>query len=178
MQASASRYSSSSKVISASRYSSSSRASYSSSSSSLAHCYATSASLASAYSATATPTTCAPKYTAGATTISGTGTLPKPTSFVKRSGEALTLDGTNFRIVGPNIYWLCSDENIAGVAKGTPTDKGRIREALAIAVAMGANTVRLMSCGVSVGSSNSLEPTLNKFADDDSDVWDTHDYVL
>lgn len=30
----------------------------------------------------------------------------------------------------------------------------RVREALAIAVAMGANTVRLMSCGVSVGSNN------------------------
>ena len=88
------------------------------------------------------------------------------------------LDGSNFRIVGPNIYWLCADENIAGVAKGTPTDKGRVREALAIAVAMGANTVRLMSCGVSVGSSNSLEPTLGNFADDDSKVWDTHDYTL
>lgn len=30
----------------------------------------------------------------------------------------------------------------------------RVREALAIAVAMGANTVRFMSCGVSVGSNN------------------------
>ncbi|BGP27836.1 hypothetical protein JCM10295v2_006814 [Rhodotorula toruloides] len=55
---------------------------------------------------------------------------------VKRRGQQLTLNGGNFRIAGPNIYWL------------------RVREALAIAVAMGANTVRLMSCGVSVGSNN------------------------
>jgi len=68
--------------------------------------------------------TCAASYTAGATTVSGTGTLPKPTSFVKRSGQKLTLNGKMFRIAGPNIYWLCQDENIAGVAKGTPTDKG------------------------------------------------------
>jgi len=113
-----------SRATSVSRYTSSSQASYSSSSSSLAHCYVTSASLASAYSATPTPTTCASQYTGGATTISGTGTLPKPTAFVQRSGEQLTLGGATFRIVGPNIYWLCQDENISGVAKGTPTDKG------------------------------------------------------
>ena len=53
-----------------------------------------------------------------------------------------------------------------------------MREALAIAVAMGANTVRLTSCGVSVGSANSLEPTLGNFADDSSDVWDIHSYVI
>ncbi|SGY60627.1 BQ5605_C007g04458 [Microbotryum silenes-dioicae] len=96
--------------------------------------------------------TCAPAYTAGGTTISGTGTLPKATSYVKRasSGQGLTLDGATYRIVGTNIYWLCNDENIAGVSKGTPTDKTRVREALAIAVAMGANTIRLTSCGTSV----------------------------
>lgn len=49
----------------------------------------------------------------------------------------------------------------------------RIREALAIAVAMGANTVRLMSCGVSVGSVNSLSPTLGTYSN-----WDTHDYAI
>lgn len=73
---------------------------------------------------------------------------------------------------------MSQDENIAGVAKGTPTDKGRVREALAIAVAMGANTVRLTSCGTSVGSSNSLQPSLNSVAAAGSAVWDIHDYVI
>jgi len=49
----------------------------------------------------------------------------------------------------------------------------RVREALAIAVAMGANTVRLTSCGVSVGGANSIEPTLGNYGN-----WDTHDYVI
>lgn len=93
--------------------------------------------------------------------ITGTGNLPKPTSFVKRStsGLGLTLDGSPFRVAGTSeftlvaestfnllivnfidIYWLCNDENIGIV--NSYTDKSRIREALAIAVAMGANTVR------------------------------------
>lgn len=45
---------------------------------------------------------CASSYTP-LTMITGTGTLPKPTSFVKWSGRSqfLTLDGTPFRVVGP-----------------------------------------------------------------------------
>ena len=39
----------------------------------------------------------------------------------------------------PHYSWLCNDENVAPV--NGYTDKGRIREALAISVAMGANTV-------------------------------------
>lgn len=83
-----------------------------------------SAATTSASASTSQASTCAASYTGGATTISGTGTLPKPTAFVKRSGQQLTLGGQTYRIAGPNIYWLCQDENIAGVAKGTPTDKG------------------------------------------------------
>lgn len=88
-----------------------------------------------------TPTTCAPTYTADQT-ITGTGTLPKPSTFVRKdpNSQVLQLDGTPFTIVGPNIYWLCQDENVS--PPYTVTNKGRVREALAMAVAMGANTVR------------------------------------
>lgn len=118
---------------------------------------ATRTSSSNAAMTTTRAASCAPTYVA-AIMISGTGTLPKPSSFVKKSsGQGLTLDGSNFRIVGPSasllltvkiahradldIYWLCSDENTAPMFG--PVDKGRIREALAIAVAMGGNTVRL-----------------------------------
>ncbi|GAA6037508.1 hypothetical protein JCM8097_008224 [Rhodosporidiobolus ruineniae] len=126
---------------------------------------------------TASASTCAPTYTGAATTIRGTGTLPKPTAFVKRSGTDLTLSGRSYRIVGPNIYWLCQDENFGPI--GSYTDKGRVREALAIAVAMGANTIRVLSCGISVGTNNgntfNLEPTFNDF---NLAALDIRDYVL
>ncbi|GAA5982721.1 hypothetical protein JCM11641_007767 [Rhodosporidiobolus odoratus] len=119
--------------------------------------------------------TCAARYTGGATTISGTGTLPKPTAFVTRSGQQLKLGSANYRIVGPNIYWLCSDEN--SVPWAAPPDKGRVREALAIAVAMGANTIRIHTCGISVGPNNpyNLEPSKGVY---NSTLWDIRDYVL
>ena len=47
---------------------------------------------------------CAPVYT-NSKTINGPGTLPRPTTFVKRSGTGLTLNGKAYKIVGPNIYW-------------------------------------------------------------------------
>jgi mannan endo-1,4-beta-mannosidase len=71
------------------------------------------------------------------------------------------------------MYWLCQDENVPGVIPGTPTSKTRIREALAIAVAMGANTIRIISCGTSVGTPYSIESSLNKFGN-----WDSSDYVI
>ncbi|GAA5915850.1 hypothetical protein JCM6882_006821 [Rhodosporidiobolus microsporus] len=124
---------------------------------------------------TTTKPACAAKYTGAAVTIQGTGTLPKPTAFVKRSGQQLVLSGKNYRIVGPNIYWLCSDENASPA--GAPPDKGRVREAMAIAVAMGANTIRIHTCGVSVGPNNAynLEPSLGNF---NNALWDIRDYVL
>ncbi|GAA5915844.1 hypothetical protein JCM6882_006818 [Rhodosporidiobolus microsporus] len=120
-------------------------------------------------------TSCAPRYTGAATTIKGTGTLPKPTAFVKRSGQQLKLSGKNYRIVGPNIYWLCSDENASPA--GAPPDKGRVREAMAIAVAMGANTIRVHTCGISVGPNNpyNLQPSKGVFQES---LWDIRDYVL
>lgn len=127
----------------------------------------------------ATPTTCAPSYTAP-NMITGTGTLPKPSTFVKkRFGDRfLNLDGAPFTIVGPNIYWICQDENYGPV--GSYTDKGRVREALAIAVAMGANTIRLHSCGISTGTylgknPYNLNPALFKY---NEAAWDIRDYVI
>jgi hypothetical protein len=148
---------------------------------------------------TSLASTCAPPYVAP-TMISGTGTLPKPTSFVRHAtyrDKFLTLDGKPFVVVGPSASLslderLCAslrpsrsqgrrshfssparryllavsgpsslstspqavlppdprpslrrtqDENYGPL--GSYTDKARIREALAIAVAMGANTVSL-----------------------------------
>nr|AIC85594.1 psychrophilic beta-mannanase [Glaciozyma antarctica] len=124
-----------------------------------------------------TSTACASVYT-GAIHITGTGTLPKPSSFIKRTtlnqGFTVGPNGVPFRVVGPNIYWLCNDENLPGEPKAFYTDKTRIREALAQAVAMGANTVRAISCGTSVGTPYSIQPTLNTFAAQ----WDTMDYVI
>ncbi|SCV71400.1 BQ2448_2988 [Microbotryum intermedium] len=139
----------------------------------------TTARTTAATTAATTPAgNCATAYTAGRTTISGTGTLPKPTSYVKRasSGQGLTLDGATYRIVGTNIYWLCNDENIANVPKGTPTDKSRVREALAIAVAMGANTIRLISCGTSVAYAQAMNPSYQVFGG--AAQLDIHDYVV
>lgn len=75
-----------------------------------------------------------------------------------------------------NIYWICQDENVVPV--GGATDKGRIREALAIAVAMGSNTIRIISCSTSVGNQYSIEPSYNSFSAAGSANWDTRDYVI
>ncbi|BGP17759.1 hypothetical protein JCM10213v2_005801 [Rhodosporidiobolus nylandii] len=125
--------------------------------------------LAATTTAAPAATTCAPTYTGGATTVRGTGTLPKPTQFVSRQGQQLRVGGQNYRIVGQNIYWLCSDENVPPV--GAPPTKTRVREALAIAVAMGANTpclhIRIHTCGTSVGPNTPFnwEQSLNNFND-------------
>ncbi|BGP27825.1 hypothetical protein JCM10295v2_006803 [Rhodotorula toruloides] len=128
---------------------------------------------------TTTPTTCAPPYIA-TSMILGTGTLPKPTSFVTKvyRSNQLTLNGSPFTIVGPNIFWLCQGQDYGPL--GSYTDKSMVREALAIAVAMGANTIRALSCGISTGTYNNLnpynlEPAFNSF---DSAAWDIRDYVL
>lgn len=90
--------------------------------------------------------------------------------------QGLTLDGKVFRIVGPNMYWLCQDENVLPV--GYYTDKRRVREALAIAVAMGANTIRAISCATSVGSKYSIMPSQNHYYATNATQWDIHDYVI
>lgn len=63
-----------------------------------------------------------------------------------------------------DIYWLCNDENRLDVPKGYYTEKTRIREGLAIAVALGANTIRVISCGTSVGYKYAIEPKVGSFS--------------
>ena len=72
---------------------------------------------------------------------------------------SLTRDLTSLSILS------VEDENYGPI--GSYTDKGRIREALAAAVAMGATTIRSHSCGISVGPNNpyQLEPSWNNFND-------------
>ena len=54
--------------------------------------------------AASSSSTCAPAYTSGATTISGTGTLPTPSAFVTKLArtQQLTVSGQPFKIVGPS----------------------------------------------------------------------------
>ncbi|BGP35567.1 hypothetical protein JCM10296v2_007408 [Rhodotorula toruloides] len=141
--------------------------------------YTTGTTRAHVAATTTTPTTCAPPYIA-TSMITGTGTLPKPTTFVTKvyRSNQLTLNGSPFTIVGPNIFWLCQGQDYGPL--GSYTDKSMVREALAIAVAMGANTIRALSCGISTGTYNNLnpynlEPTFNNF---NSAAWDIRDYVL
>ncbi|KAM0788312.1 hypothetical protein ACM66B_001455 [Microbotryomycetes sp. NB124-2] len=115
--------------------------------------------------------TCWARYTntdSGAVYGPGIGSFPmaaRPTSFVQRKfGESsLTLDGQTYRVVGPNIYWLGLDENVS--PSPSYPSKQRVREAMAIAVAMGANTVRSHTLGISTGNQYSVWPN----------AWQTND---
>ncbi|SCZ92502.1 BZ3500_MvSof-1268-A1-R1_Chr5-2g07920 [Microbotryum saponariae] len=83
-----------------------------------------------------------------------------------------------FRLMSPLYAGLCNDENVLGVKPGTPTQKRRIREALAAAVAMGANTVRVGSCGISLGYADALQPDQHNRATPGSAAMDVHDYAI
>jgi len=65
-----------------------------------------------------TITTCDPTYTGGGFTISGTGTLPSPTAFVKKAARSqqLTVNNQPYRIVGPNIYVSSSSSLVSLLA--------------------------------------------------------------
>ncbi|BGP38816.1 hypothetical protein JCM10449v2_002754 [Rhodotorula kratochvilovae] len=123
--------------------------------------------------------TCATQYTntaGGAVYGPGLGDfafLPRPSTFVKRSGNKLVLDGETYRIVGPNIYWLGLDENVNG-AVSYPSH-GRIREAMAITVALGGNTIRAHTLGCSTGHSKTLWPSAWNTNDA---AWNTIDYSI
>ncbi|CDR37878.1 RHTO0S03e00562g1_1 [Rhodotorula toruloides] len=132
--------------------------------------------------------TCATPYygVAGTSAVYGPGLgdfpmLPRPSTFVKRSGNKLVLDGETYRIVGPNIYWLGLDENV--YPSPSYPSHGRIREAMAITVALGGNTIRSHTLGISTGNSYSLWPsawkTNNKAFDTiDYSIWAARNYGL
>ncbi|KAK4058341.1 hypothetical protein OIO90_000499 [Microbotryomycetes sp. JL221] len=132
---------------------------------------------------------CFARYTnidSGAVYGPGLGTFPmspRPTSFVSRTfGQSqLMLDGQVYRVVGPNIYWLGLDENVS--PSPSYPSRGRVREAMAIAVAMGANTVRSHTLGISTGNQYSVWPkawqTNDKaFEAIDYAIWAARNYGL
>ncbi|GAA6060913.1 hypothetical protein JCM10212_003947 [Sporobolomyces blumeae] len=130
----------------------------------------------SSTSCLATPTaSSSTRYTLSAATQLA---RPTPTSFVYRNARNATLglDGREFRVVGPNIYWLGLDENV-DPSPSYPS-KSRVLEAMAIASAMGATTVRSTSLGVSVGTGLSIENALNTFKPDGSAAWDAIDFAV
>ncbi|GAA6008842.1 hypothetical protein JCM11491_003804 [Sporobolomyces phaffii] len=99
-----------------------------------------------------------------------------PTSFVKRNRAKLELDGSEFRVQGPNVYWLGLDENV--VPNPSYPSKSRVLEIMAVAKVMGATTIRSTSLGVSFGTGLSIENALNTFKPDDSAAWDAIDFAV
>lgn len=87
-------------------------------------------------------------------------------SFVIRNGNALTVDGVPFRVVGTNVYWLGLDADNGGSVGGVhyPTHFA-VDDALDTALAMGANVVRSHTLGISTGCTHCLEPKLGTFND-------------
>ncbi|KNZ61406.1 uncharacterized protein VP01_1404g2 [Puccinia sorghi] len=128
---------------------------------------------------------CAGKYhNPIATTIHGPwGVLPTPRAFIRREGTVLKAGSSTYRPVGPNIYWLGLDEN-EGQRISYPS-RTRVREAFAIvrslgliveqAAAMGANTVRSISMGVSVGHPLSVWPVKGET---NEDAFESIDYAV
>ncbi|GAA5861819.1 hypothetical protein JCM8547_008564 [Rhodosporidiobolus lusitaniae] len=106
----------------------------------------------------------------------GTYSSTKRDSFVSRNGTRLEVDGDEFKVVGPNVYWLGLDENV-DPNPAYPT-KGRILEAMAIASVMGATTIRSQTLGISVGTGLSVENALNTFKDNSSAAWDAIDSAV
>ncbi|GAA5858364.1 hypothetical protein JCM1840_001167 [Sporobolomyces johnsonii] len=101
---------------------------------------------------------------------------PRPSTFVKRSGTGLTLDGEEFRIVGPNIYWLGLDENV--IPNPSYPAKGRIREAMAATVAMGGNTVRSHTLGIRRVPNNTHYSVWPNAYETNDEAFDTIDYSI
>ncbi|KAG8734814.1 hypothetical protein FRC10_011398 [Ceratobasidium sp. 414] len=102
------------------------------------------------------------------------GVLPGPTlpsaedllkrnSFVTRKGSSLYLLGKEFRMVGPNIYWLGLDENV--VPNPSYPSRTRVLEVMADVSAMRGTVIRGHTLGISVGTPLSIEPALNQWND-------------
>ncbi|BGO90558.1 hypothetical protein NBRC10512_005277 [Rhodotorula toruloides] len=130
----------------------------------------------------ATSSSCLPTPTASSSsryTLSAASQLPtprSPSSFVARNGTRLTLDGSDFKAVGANVYWLGLDEN--GVPNPAYPSKGRVLEAMAVAAAMGATTIRSQSLGISYGTALSIENALGVFKPEGDPAWDALDFAV
>ncbi|EJU02007.1 glycoside hydrolase [Dacryopinax primogenitus] len=93
-------------------------------------------------------------------------TAPPPSSslnpnstFITRTASTLYLGSSPYVVAGPNIYWLGIDENDPPGSVTYPS-RQRVLEVLATAYAMGANTVRSTTLGVSVGCDLCVWPRL------------------
>lgn len=102
------------------------------------------------------------------------GVLPGPTwpstydllkrnAFVTREGSSLYLLGKEFRMVGPNIYWLGLDENV--IPNPSYPSRTRVLEVMADVSAMRGTVIRGHTLGISVGTPLSIEPSLNQWND-------------
>ncbi|KAG9239475.1 glycoside hydrolase [Amylocarpus encephaloides] len=101
-------------------------------------------------------------------------------SYVYREGTTLKLQGQPWTASGANVYWLGLDENVVPPA-GSPyyaplqasyPTHGRITEAMATLVTMGARTIRSQTLGVSVGNPLSLMPSLGVYNEQAFDSMD------
>ncbi|GAA5906888.1 hypothetical protein JCM6882_006857 [Rhodosporidiobolus microsporus] len=98
-------------------------------------------------------------------------------AFVERNGTRLQVDGQGeFKVVGPNVYWLGLDENVD--PNPSYPSKSRVLEAMAVASVMGATTIRSQSLGISVGTGLSIENALGTFKANDSAAWDAVDFAV
>ncbi|TVY47505.1 Mannan endo-1,4-beta-mannosidase [Lachnellula occidentalis] len=95
-------------------------------------------------------------------------------SYVYREGTTLKLLGDKYTESGANVYWLGLDENVippegepfyAPLNASYPTP-GRVTEAMATLVMMGARLIRSQTLGVSTGNPLSLMPSLGVYNED------------
>ncbi|BGP31026.1 hypothetical protein JCM10296v2_002790 [Rhodotorula toruloides] len=133
----------------------------------------------------AASSSCLPTRTAASSryTLSAASQLPTPrspspssSSHVARNGTRLTLDRSGFTAVGANVYWLGLDENV--VPNPAYPSKGRVLEAMAVAAAMGATTIRSQSLGISYGTALSIENALAVFKPEGDPAWDALDFAV
>ncbi|KAF8601599.1 glycoside hydrolase [Ceratobasidium sp. AG-I] len=89
--------------------------------------------------------------------------LLKRNAFVTRKDTSLYLLGKEFRIVGPNIYWLGLDENV--VPNPSYPARTRVLEVMADVLVMRGTVIRGHTLGISVGTPLSVEPSLNQWND-------------
>lgn len=83
-------------------------------------------------------------------------------SFIVRDKSHLLLDGKPWRFTGVNMFWLGLDDKSADDSPRYPTHAA-VDNGFCAAMRLGATVVRSISLGVSVGSPDSLEPSLGHF---------------
>jgi len=105
--------------------------------------------------------------------LTGDGTVAAPVTaptvvassrLTKSSTGQLQIEGAPVRLAGPNIYWLALNDNATG-GTGSFVSDTDIKFALDQALAMGANSARIHTLGISVGKTNTMQPTLGQWND-------------